>query len=125
MFKNRRDGSGKTGAFFPVQAWYLSVAAVGGTAYYGTSGAKAAGANTHSQGHFPAVLRAGRQSLNFLSAEKGINMFCNNCNGSLWIIILIIILFCGCGNGWGSGCGCGNGCGCDNNCGCNNNCGCC
>ena len=43
-------------------------------------------------------------------------MFCNN--NSLWIIILIIILF-GCGNGF-------NGC-CDNNCGngCGNGCGCC
>ena len=41
-------------------------------------------------------------------------MFCNVCNGSLWIIILIIILFgCG-GNSWG----CNNGCGCENNCGC-------
>lgn len=33
-------------------------------------------------------------------------------NSCLWIIILII-LFCGCGN---NGCGCGN-----NNCGCGNN----
>ena len=41
-------------------------------------------------------------------------MFCDNCNNSsLWLIILIIILF-----------GCGNGCGCSNNCGCDNNCGC-
>ena len=50
-------------------------------------------------------------------------MFCNSCNGnnSLWLIILIIILF-GCG-GNGYGCGCNN-CGC-NDCGCgNNNCGC-
>lgn len=47
-------------------------------------------------------------------------MFCNGCNNSsLWIIILIIILF-GCG-----GCGFNSGCGCNNNCGCdNNNCGC-
>ena len=47
-------------------------------------------------------------------------MFCNSCNGnnSLWLIILIIILF-GCGNG----CGCNNNCGC-NDCGCGNNCGC-
>ena len=45
----------------------------------------------------------------------------NNC---LWIIILLI-LFCGCGNQGicgnanNGGCGCGNhgcGCGCDNNC---------
>ena len=51
-------------------------------------------------------------------------MFCNSCNNSLWIIILLIILF-----GWGNngfGCSCNNGCGCDNNCGCgcDNNCGC-
>lgn len=42
-------------------------------------------------------------------------MFCNSCNNStLWLIILIIILF-GCGN---NGCGCGGndcGCGCGNN----------
>ena len=43
-------------------------------------------------------------------------MFCNGCNSSLWIIILIIILFgCG-GNSWG----CGN----NWNCGNNDNCGC-
>ena len=41
---------------------------------------------------------------------------CNNGwggNSCLWIIILIIILFCGCGNnGWsGNNSGCGNGCG--------------
>ena len=41
-------------------------------------------------------------------------MFCNSCNNStLWLVILIIILF-GCGN---------NDCGCNNNCGCGNNCG--
>ena len=49
-----------------------------------------------------------------------------NCfgSGNSWIIILVIILlFSGCGNWgtYGSGCGCNN-CGC-NNCGCNN-CGC-
>ena len=46
----------------------------------------------------------------------------NNC---LWIIILLI-LFCGCGsNGFcgGGGNGCGNN-GCGNNCGCNNDCCC-
>ncbi len=54
-------------------------------------------------------------------AEKGKTMFCNGCNNnSLWVLILIIILF-GCGNGCGSNCG---GCGCDNNCGCNSGCGC-
>ena len=45
-------------------------------------------------------------------------MFCNGCNSSLWIIILIIILFGCCGNSWGCGNNCG--CGCENN----NNCGC-
>ena len=53
---------------------------------------------------------------NFPVRRKGTIMFCNGCNNSsLWLIILIIILF-----------GCGNGCG-YNNCGCgcdNNNCGC-
>ena len=46
-------------------------------------------------------------------------MFRNSCNSNntIWLIILIIILF---------GCGCNNGCGCSNDCGCgNNNCGCC
>ena len=48
-------------------------------------------------------------------------MFCNGCNnGSLWLIILIIILF-----GCGGNCGCGNNCGCGGNCGCDNGCGCC
>ena len=46
---------------------------------------------------------------------------CNNGFGGncCWIIILLI-LFCGCGNNGllGTGNGCGNGCGCDNNCGC-------
>ena len=45
------------------------------------------------------------------------NGFCgNNC----WWIIILLLLFCGCGNGI---CGGGNY---DNrNCGCDNNCGCC
>lgn len=48
------------------------------------------------------------------------NGFCgNNC---LWIIILLI-LFCGCGNNGMCGGNYNNGCG--NNCGCDNNCGCC
>ena len=59
----------------------------------------------------------------------------NNCfggNNCLWIIILLI-LFCGCGNMGGmtagnGGCGCGtnNGCGCgaNNGCGCNHDCCC-
>ena len=42
-------------------------------------------------------------------------MSCFNFGGGncCWIIILILILFCGCGNGYGNGCG--NGC--DNVCG--------
>ena len=56
----------------------------------------------------------------------------NNCfggNSCLWIIILLI-LFCGCGNMGGIGIanngGCGNGCGnsCGNGCGCNHDCCC-
>ena len=43
-------------------------------------------------------------------------MFCTN-NNSLWIILILIILF-GCGNNMGCGCGSNNGCGC----GCNDNC---
>lgn len=35
--------------------------------------------------------------------------------GCLWIIIILIVLFACCGNGWG---GNSNGCGCSNNCGC-------
>ena len=44
---------------------------------------------------------------------------CNNgfCGGNIWWIIILLILFCGCGNNggaWG-----GNNCGCDNDrCGC-------
>jgi len=40
-------------------------------------------------------------------------MFGNNCwgsNGCIWILILILILFC-CGGNFGCG-GCGNNCGC-------------
>lgn len=42
--------------------------------------------------------------------------------GCSWIIILIILFLC-CGNGWssfnnGCGCGCNDGCGCNNGCGC-------
>ena len=34
-------------------------------------------------------------------------------NSCLWIILILIILFCGCGNGWGGSC-CepSGGCGC-------------
>ena len=47
-------------------------------------------------------------------------MFCNNgCNNNtLWVLILIIILF-GCGGGCGCNSGCGYSGGCNNNCGCN------
>lgn len=54
-------------------------------------------------------------------------MNCNN--GNYWWIIILVLLFCGCGNNGGCGCGnngiafsnngCGGGCGCDNGCGCN------
>ena len=46
---------------------------------------------------------------------------CNNgfCGGNLCWIIILLILFCGCGNNnLFGGNGCGNNCGCDNNCGC-------
>ena len=46
---------------------------------------------------------------------------CNNgfCGGNIWWIIILLILFCGCGNnGLVTGNGCGNNCGCDHNCGC-------
>ena len=57
-------------------------------------------------------------------------MYNNNCiggNNCLWIIILLI-LFCGCGNqggicgNMGGGCTANNGCG--NTCGCNHDCCC-
>lgn len=54
----------------------------------------------------------------------------NNCfggNNCLWIIILLI-LFCGCGSMGGCGAaqtgGCGTGNGCGNGCGCNHDCCC-
>ena len=41
---------------------------------------------------------------------------CNgNCGNAWWIIILVLLLCCGCGNGCGTTAytnGCGNGCGC-------------
>ena len=50
---------------------------------------------------------------------------CNNgfCGGNMCWIIILLILFCGCGNNgglWGGNYsnGCGNSCGCDNTCGC-------
>ena len=43
------------------------------------------------------------------------NGFCgNNC----WWIIILLILFCGCGNNGLCGGNYNNNCGCDNNCGC-------
>ena len=47
---------------------------------------------------------------------------CNNgfCGGNFCWIIILLILFCGCGNNGMTYSGCGN-----NDCGCNNNCGCC
>lgn len=44
----------------------------------------------------------------------GMHMCNNGFGGNLCWIIILLILFCGCGNT----CGNGNGCGCDNNCGC-------
>ena len=45
------------------------------------------------------------------------------CGGNLCWIIILLILFCGCGNNGICGTGynnngCGNSCGCDNTCGC-------
>ncbi len=48
----------------------------------------------------------------------GILMYNNGfCGGNLCWIIILLILFCGCGNNglYGNN---NNGCGCDNNCGC-------
>ena len=47
---------------------------------------------------------------------------CNNnfCGGNIWWIIILLVLFCGCGNNGSMYNGCGN-----NNCGCDHNCGCC
>ena len=55
---------------------------------------------------------------------------CNNgfFGGNYCWIIILLILFCGCGNNgsmWSNN-NCGNMCGSNyNNCGCDNNCGCC
>lgn len=38
--------------------------------------------------------------------------FDNNCS-CIWLIIILVVLFCCCGN---QGCGCGNNCGCNNSC---------
>ena len=43
------------------------------------------------------------------------NGFCGN---SCWWIIILILLFCGCGNNMCGGNYERNSCGCDNNCGC-------
>ena len=52
-------------------------------------------------------------------------IMCNNgfFGGNYCWIIILLILFCGCGNSYGNNCGCGNNY--SNNCGCDNNCGCC
>ena len=45
-------------------------------------------------------------------------IMCNNnfCGGNIWWIIILLILFCGCGNGnngmWNNNCGCDSNCGC-------------
>ena len=48
---------------------------------------------------------------------------CNNgfCGGNIWWIIILLVLFCGCGNNGGYGACNAN----YNNCGCDHNCGCC
>ena len=84
-------------------------------AYDGTSDGKSP---LHRSKDVPPLPVQAAGSLKIKARRKGKNMFCNGCNSSLWIIILIIILFgCG-GNSWGCGNNCG--CGCENN----NNCGC-
>ena len=45
-------------------------------------------------------------------------MMCNYNNNSLWIILILIALFCCGGFGCGNSCGCNNGCGNDCGCGC-------
>ncbi len=45
-------------------------------------------------------------------------MNCNNGFGGCWWIIILILLFSCCGNGFGCGVSTQNNCGCDNNCGC-------
>ena len=61
---------------------------------------------------------SGESRNNFLEVSS----MCNNgfCGGNLCWIIILLILFCGCGNNGSlfGGNGCGNNCGCDNNCGC-------
>jgi len=52
--------------------------------------------------------------------ERVIFMFCGNGGNCLWIIIILILLFCCGGCGFGGNCGCNN---CCNDC-CNNNCCC-
>jgi len=49
---------------------------------------------------------------------------CNNnfCGGNIWWIIILLVLFCGCGN---NGSMCAYNGGYNNNCGCDHNCGCC
>lgn len=48
---------------------------------------------------------------------------CNNnfCGGNIWWIIILLVLFCGCGNNGGM---CGTAYN-NNNCGCDHGCGCC
>ena len=62
---------------------------------------------------------SGESRNNFLEVSS----MCNNgfCGGNLCWIIILLVLFCGCGNNSLFG---GNNCGCNNGCD-NNNCGCC
>ena len=60
---------------------------------------------------------SGESRNNFLEVSS----MCNNgfCGGNLCWIIILLVLFCGCGNNSLMGANnCGNNCGCDNNCGC-------
>ena len=53
---------------------------------------------------------AGGRGSKISGAEKGSTMFCNNNGNNVLWLILILILFCGCGGS--NGCGCNDGCGC-------------
>ena len=66
---------------------------------------------------------SGVRALGKISVE--VLYMCNNgfCGGNWCWIIILLILFCGCGNTGMCGTtypanNCGNNCGCDNNCGC-------
>ena len=66
---------------------------------------------------------SGNNALNKLILE--VFLMYNNgfCGGNLCWIIILLILFCGCGNNGICGSNYNNGC--NHNCGCDNTCGCC